>query len=196
MKQLPWFNRFILLSLALLGLSVTSVNAAIVHIDGSGKLSAASGIDVGGLLYDVEFVDGTCVALFDGCDSNSDSLFTTSVDAASASQALSDQVFLDTFGNLFDTDPALTSGCEKIDLCVVITPYEVIGINNPYVLGQAFENNITNVNDGVGNGPGWDFRILQLMTKLSTRAGHSPSLPSLSPLQSGYSPQGWSVSAV
>lgn len=33
-------------------------------IDGGGQLTGATGVDVGGTLYDVTFMDGTCIAMF------------------------------------------------------------------------------------------------------------------------------------
>jgi hypothetical protein len=73
----------------------------------------------------VEFVDGTCVALFDGCDSVTDFTFSTDADALAASQALLDQVFLDTAQGDFDADPGLTSGCinTTFGVCEVWTPF-------------------------------------------------------------------------
>ncbi len=49
--------------------------AATLDIVG-GILHGASGVDVGGTLYDVEFLDGTCIVLFNGCDQSSDFTFT------------------------------------------------------------------------------------------------------------------------
>ena len=56
MLYLHSFNRFILISLALLGLSVSSVNVAILNVDGVGNLLGASNVDVRGSLYNVEFL--------------------------------------------------------------------------------------------------------------------------------------------
>ena len=85
-----------------------------------------TGVNVGGTLYDVEFVDGTCVALFTGCDQPSDFTFTTAADADVASQALLDQVLLDTGVGAFDSNPALTFGCSNSIICFVDTPYHVL----------------------------------------------------------------------
>jgi hypothetical protein len=49
-------------------------------------------VDAGGSLYDVEFVDGNCQALFNGCNDSSDFLFPTASDANAASQALLDLI--------------------------------------------------------------------------------------------------------
>ena len=53
----------------------------------------AFGLNVGGSVYDVAFVEGTCIDLFDGCDEVSDSAFTSLADAPLASQALLILVF-------------------------------------------------------------------------------------------------------
>jgi hypothetical protein len=97
-------------------------------VNGSGILTGATGVNVGGKQYDVEFVDGTCVALFTGCDSPSDFTFTTAADADVASQALLDQVLLDTGVGAFDSNPALTFGCSSSVVCFVDTPYAVPGL--------------------------------------------------------------------
>ena len=110
-----------------LGLTVTSAQASpILIVNGSGILTGATGVNVGGTLYDVEFVDGTCVALFTGCDQPSDFTFTTAADADVASQALLDQVLLDTGVGAFDSNPALTFGCSNSIICFVDTPYHVL----------------------------------------------------------------------
>ena len=100
-----------------------------------GQLFGASGVDVGGTLYDVEFLDGSCITLFNGCDDVSDFTFQTSLAASVASQALLDQVFLDgPLGN-FDSSPNLTNGC-SIGLastrCWSLTPYGPSSIFPPY----------------------------------------------------------------
>ena len=82
----------------------------------------ASNVNVGGDLYNVQFLDGTCIDLFNGCNEVSDFTFQTQAATESALQALLDQVFLDG-ANLFDTDPELTVGCTDASLCRAITPY-------------------------------------------------------------------------
>ena len=50
-----------------------------------GLLVGATNINVGGTLFDVDFVDGTCVALFTGCDNAvADFDFTNSATATTA----------------------------------------------------------------------------------------------------------------
>ena len=111
----PWF------AILALALGVTAARATpTLLIDGSGKLTGADNVDVGGTLYDVRFVDGTCAAVFTGCDEASDFAFATTAAAAPASQALLDQVLLDGLGGNFDSDPGLTLGCTG-SLCQVMT---------------------------------------------------------------------------
>jgi hypothetical protein len=90
-----------------------------------GGLTGATGVDVGGTLYDVEFVDGACAAVFSGCTSASFA-FTTETSAAAAAQALLDQVFLDGVPGPFDSSPNLTRDCLSELACLVITPYDVV----------------------------------------------------------------------
>jgi hypothetical protein len=113
-----------LVLVAALVLIAGGAQAVTLDIDG-GQLNGASGVLVDGSLYDVQFLDGTCIALYDGCDDTSDFTFQTQASAILASQALLDQVFLDGVEGLFDTHPSLTRGCTT-DLtveCFVFTPF-------------------------------------------------------------------------
>ena len=113
-------TRTVLLA-ALLFLVTSGANAATLNVSG-GQLLGASGVDVGGTLYNVEFLDGTCIALFDGCDAVSDFTFQTESGAVAASQALLDLVFLDVSGSeLFDSAPSLTNGCGDPFGCAALT---------------------------------------------------------------------------
>jgi hypothetical protein len=94
-----------------------------------GILTGATNVSVGGSFYDVIFVDGTCAAVFDGCDDPADFIFPTSATAVAASQALLDQVFLDGPLGHFDSNPNLTFGCSGTFVCQVLTPYLVSGTN-------------------------------------------------------------------
>ena len=98
-------------------------------------LHGAQNVDVGGSLYDVAFVDGSCVGLFGGCDDAGDFDFATTQAAITASRALLDQVFINSGAPaLFDTTPSLANGCESswtesggpgggpVDQCLVVTP--------------------------------------------------------------------------
>jgi hypothetical protein len=90
----------------------------------AGELRGASGVDVGGTFYDVQFLDGTCIDLFNGCDDNPDDFtFPISFLATLASQALLDQVFLDGAEGNFNSTPGLIRGCEFSEECSAYTPY-------------------------------------------------------------------------
>ena len=109
-----------------LALVTSGANAVTLNVAG-GLLISASGVDVGGSLYDVEFLDGSCVDLFTGCDDLSDFTFTDYTSATLASQALLAQVFVDGVLGQFDSDAMLTAGCPPLSgnqiECRLFTPY-------------------------------------------------------------------------
>ena len=105
----------------LLLLSMPSLaNAAVQDIE-AGQLVAAYMVEIDGNFYDVEFVDGTCADLFDGCDSSDDFTFTNGADALTASYALLDQVFVNTSYGPFDEASELTHGCPEGTECHAFT---------------------------------------------------------------------------
>ena len=95
--------------------------AATLIIDESGKLTGATDVNVLGTVYDVVFLDGTCVSVFNGCDDPEDFAFSNSRDAGLAALALLDQVLV----GPFDDSPALTSGCTDPLRCSVWIPFHV-----------------------------------------------------------------------
>jgi len=119
----------------LLALVVTSTGwlstaqaATILHVNASGVLTGASGVDVNGTLYDVSFRDGDCQAALGACTSGN-LVFTTLQDAHDAAQALLDQVFLDGAAGMFSSNPELIFGCpgaQAASVCYVDTPYAII----------------------------------------------------------------------
>jgi len=91
----------------------------------SGELLGATAIEVAGYgTFDVSFQDGSCAELFSGCDELSDFPFTSYEQVRAASQALLDQVFIDSDLGLFDSTPALTRGCEDDNKCIALIPYK------------------------------------------------------------------------
>ena len=99
-----------MLFIALAVLISGQVHSATLNITG-GQLFGASGVNVGGSLFDVEFVDGTCIALFDGCDSAVDDFtFPSLASAQAANTALLDQVFGP--GGFSVLDPSLINGLD------------------------------------------------------------------------------------
>lgn len=147
------FKRFLasdLVSVAglcfLLLLVASTASAATLNVV-SGILLGASGVIVDGRSYDVEFLDGTCVELYNGCDSGSDFAFETVAAAHLASRALLDQVLVDGPLGLFDTDPELTFGCpDGEDACQVRTPGALL------FAGAAYADAATAVNHQLGAG--------------------------------------------
>ena len=107
---------------------MNTASAAVLQVSG-GELVGALGVNVNGTLYNVEFVEGTCAALFSGCDQPSDFAFTTQAQADAASQALLDQVLIDGPQGNFDTEPAMTFGCEpntQASYCSPLTPFTLM----------------------------------------------------------------------
>lgn len=119
-------NAMIFASAVLAFTYLSTVHAAQLVIEND-NLIGATGVDVNGALYDVEFLDGTCIDLFDGCTDVTDFVFQDLQSGNAASQALIDQVLLDVSEGQFDSDPSLTEGCLAVysqtsDLCYIFTP--------------------------------------------------------------------------
>src|SRR5262245_51552264 len=76
-----------------LGSVLVAAQAAPTLVVNGTTLTGARNVDVNGTLYDVDFLDGTCVAIFSGCNAISDFTFQSDLSAQAASQALLDQVF-------------------------------------------------------------------------------------------------------
>jgi len=117
----------------------------------NGALMGATGVDVNGILYDVSFVDGTCIGLFNSCNENTDFPFTNPDDLnndvllRAAMQALLDQVFIDSQLGAFDSQPELMNGC-NISGCAIGTPLWVSGAGG---LGMAVAFNWVQEKDDV-----------------------------------------------
>jgi hypothetical protein len=104
-----------------LAASSMTAGAVILHVRG-GILYGASNVPVEGKLYDVEFVDGTCAALFNACDDPTDFQFHTAESGALASRVLLDLLLDD---NVFDYHPELINGCRFHGVgepCMILTP--------------------------------------------------------------------------
>ena len=113
--------------IALLGalvLVASGAQAATLNVV-DGQLMGASGVIVDGTAYNVQFLDGACIELFNGCDDASDFIWQTRDAAILASQALLDQVFLDVPQGLFDNSPNLTNGCNSLHNCEVLSKFPV-----------------------------------------------------------------------
>ncbi len=99
----------------------------VLLINGNGLLTGARNVKVAGTLYDVTFVDGTCIDLFAGCDALSDFDFATFEDGIAAANALLGQVFVDAPVGEFDTHPELTFGCTSPFMCGAAIPTGITG---------------------------------------------------------------------
>lgn len=115
-------SKILFASVLAFGMSVTSGLAATLNIVG-GQLMGASDVEVGGALFDVSFMDGTCVGLFSGCDEVSDFAFSTESDAIAAAEALLDQIMQDGPLGMFDNQPDLVNGIDDVNVGRIYTPY-------------------------------------------------------------------------
>lgn len=104
-------------------LTVAAPAGAATQIVSGGILTGATGVEVGGMLYDVEFVDGTCASGFSGCGSSANFAFNTESTARAAGQALLDQVFTGIYGD----DGSKTLGCSSYGSCSSLIPYALDG---------------------------------------------------------------------
>lgn len=95
------------LAAVVLTLSASTTLAATLNVL-NGQLMGADGVNVNGSLYNVDFLDGSCISLYN-CGGFT---FNTLTSATAASQALLDQVFLDGPLGQFDSKPTLTNGIE------------------------------------------------------------------------------------
>lgn len=135
--------RILFSSIALvLSMATTQAQAAPVLNIVGGKLAGASNVQVGGSLYDVSFVEGSCNSLFGGCDA-SQFAFRSEAAARLAAAALLDQVFI----GVYDSQPRLTVGCVDF-ACIAYTPFE---LSSGYVRVSAAANAEANSNDFIGN---------------------------------------------
>lgn len=131
-----------LLKLCLLGFSLTCSFAQALpvrQINGDGKLIGARNVIVHcatDKVYDVEFVEGTCAALFNGCDSLDDFEFNGAFGFPYHLKDLHDQVFQ---GTIYDIRPELTFGCSQTFECQIFDPF-FIKFPDPKPKGGVFIN--------------------------------------------------------
>lgn len=129
----------------------TQANAATLITDGSGQLIGAHEVIVSGALYDVEFLDGSCVEVFSGCDELTDITFLRD-EAVTAAQALLDQVFI----GQFDHDPELTRGCTSPETCRVQIPRWINEDNSaPVSIAINWRAGAIGFSDGVLDNSSW-----------------------------------------
>lgn len=143
----------------LLSFAWWSAEAAVLQVNGSGILTGALRVDVGGDLFDVTFIDGACTSVFDGCNEDSDFDETSSSRALLMGQSLAEQVFIDSSLGLFDSEPSKTLGCEgtTFGFCFARIPHQVLsgvvrrainvknltGLGGTQVFGGTFGSGLT-----------------------------------------------------
>lgn len=172
-----------------LAFAATAAPAATLTLDATGRLLGATGVNVGGVNYDVSFRDGSCIELFGGCDALSDFAFNTPEQVYAASLALVDQVF--NAASATDLDATLTRGCEgggyyhlgvRGSNCWVLTPFRfaiggdvathvaandsrdafdsAAGLNTQFVFGRDVSSTLS----------GWEGRTFAIWSGASTGA--------------------------
>lgn len=133
------------LAAALAALTAKSGFAATVKLNVvGGQLLGASNVEVNGKLFDVEFVDGTCVTIFDGCDEGSDFDFSTKDEAKAATRSLSDSVLIDSPLGDFDSNPDLIAGIYANKASIGV-PYRLDTVQDSFRF-SGFENRNANSN--------------------------------------------------
>lgn len=115
-------------------------HSATLDVNGAGQLTGATGINVNGSNWDVVFSDGAW-----DFSSGTGLPATTKAEADLFSQALLDQVLLDSTLGLFDSDPETANGCENLNVCIFFTPYFVDSVNTYFSL--AFNQRADGVQD-------------------------------------------------
>ena len=116
----------------------SQAGAAVLQVNTSGILTGATGVNVGGMLYDVTFADGSCNSLFNGCAQSAFS-FNTQPSALLAGQALLDQVLINSVAGQFDSLTSKTFGCSSNN-CFTVIPYGRETVN---LVSTVFVNNVS-----------------------------------------------------
>ena len=130
--------------------------AAVLHIDPlTNNLTGVSGISVDGNVYNVTFVEGTCVDLFNGCDEKTDFFFQDTATAFAAFEGLMNQALIDGPLGQFDSNPQLTYGCDNDPFfsrfCTIYAPIlaDEVGLN-----GLVFAELSNNIADNLDSTTG------------------------------------------
>ena len=113
--------------------SSSAFAAPVLLVDGSGQVTGATGLFVqsGSFrgTFDVSFQDGSCIGLYNGCDSNAEDIFPIVPPHGAANAAL-----LSLLG-LFSDSPELIRGCESTSDCYITSPINIHLVGNPSISG-------------------------------------------------------------
>jgi hypothetical protein len=109
---------------ALLATAFIALNAnAATFVTSDATILGIRDLELGGALYDVEFVDGTCIDLFSGCDGAGDFPFNDSGDERDPQSAVAAAVAIQAL--LFQPNLGIVGGVAGCDLranCQIMTP--------------------------------------------------------------------------
>ena len=111
----------LLAAIAALFVPAAASASATLLVNGSGQLVGATGVNIGGALYNVAFEE--CEF---GVSASCNPFFTTDAAAQLAAQALLDQVLIDSAAGSFDSDPTKIFGCGNPAFCIVAVPYTLL----------------------------------------------------------------------
>jgi len=136
----------LILCAAVLVLTAAPASAANLIVDSSGTLTGATDVNVGGSLFNVDFLDGTCASVFSGCDQNSDFAFNSGAEGAAAGLALLDQVLIGPFDLNVQGSGAFTRGCGTNITCSIAIPLQ-INPTPPFIVTQFVTNSSLEAND-------------------------------------------------
>ena len=126
MKNLISLVAAVIFGAIAIGGTTLSANATVIlNVNGSGELLGAQNVEFDNKIFTVEFHEGSCVDIFNGCDDSSDFTFQDSISSQQAAGELLQQVFFDSPAGLFDTDPEKTFGCESSLVCNALIPFEI-----------------------------------------------------------------------
>lgn len=139
--------------------AITAYSAPILLTDNNGQVTGVSNIEAtsGSFFgtFDVKFLDGTCIELFDGCTSIADSL---AINAGLLTNA--NEIILETLGLVSDTPDAIF-GCESSTQCLIT------GVNNINLAGPN-GGSISGNTLSIGAGPGNDNILSESFAALRT----------------------------
>ena len=92
----------------------SSVQSATLQVE-DGLLKGALDVAANGTFYDVSFTGGSCVSLFDSCDSPDDFVLQSGAEALALAQELFNSVFIDGLDGNFQSDITSVQQCGNAD---------------------------------------------------------------------------------
>jgi hypothetical protein len=165
--------------------------AATFTVDSSGAsdlVIGATGLDVGGTLYDVTFADGSCTGVYDDCDSNADFPFGGLSDPAAAAQQASSALLALIDSSSFTNGPAESfAGCapNTAELCSILIPFNLPGSGDVQVKGTTVRQTAGNsiIDPFIAFNPATD---LSLSTETGDQNTYSFWTPTAVPLPAAF----------